>query len=207
MKRDVINKKFSLLTVIDELDSVGYNRVVVAVCDCGRKKTVRLSNLQSGNTKSCGCIRSPAMTKHGLSNHPLYAIWNDMKMRCYNKNRPSFKNYGGRGVRVCDEWRNNPECFILWAIGAGWKMGLELDKDKIGDGLLYSPKTCCFITPLENSCFRRNNRLVYYNGEKMTISSLSRMVGIPYSKLFYRINNSNDKVESIVDSIGKEKFK
>jgi len=109
--------------------------------------------------------------KHGLSNHPLYRIWQDMKYRISNKNNESYNSYGGKGIRVCDEWVNNPEIFIRWALKNGYKKGLLIDR-KDNDGN-YEPNNCRFVTPLKSilnrRLLRKNNTSGYcgvsYNGE------------------------------------------
>lgn len=77
-----------------------------------------------------------------------------MMQRCYNKNHKSYHNYGGRGVSVCDEWHNK-KTFVEWGLANGFHTNLDLDKDKKGDGMLYSPDTCCFITRKENNSYTR----------------------------------------------------
>lgn len=96
--------------------------------------------------------------KHGYRSHPLYTKWDHMIGRCYRKSHQSFKNYGGRGITVCDEWRNSPISFIEWAISSGWEYGLELDRKN--NSKTYSPSTCRFLTPTEN---RRTSRLIRNN--------------------------------------------
>ena len=89
------------------------------------------------------------MPRHGLSRHPLYPIWTGMKQRCYNKNRHEYPRYGGKGVRVCDEWMNDPVAFITWAVNHGYKKGLSIDRiDPSGN---YEPSNCRFLTIGENA--------------------------------------------------------
>jgi len=86
-----------------------------------------------------------------LITHPLYQVWAGIKDRCYNTNCKTFNRYGGRGVVICEEWKNNFKKFYDWAINNGWEQGLEIDKDvkakELGiPPLLYSPEMCCFVT-------------------------------------------------------------
>jgi len=98
----------------------------------------------------------PFFTKHhGYSFHSLYRVWENIKKRCYNKNRDNYKNYGGRGITVCDEWMN-PKVFIEWCLENGWRHGLEIDR-RDNDGN-YCPENCRFVTHGDNV---RNNRLIY----------------------------------------------
>ena len=90
-------------------------------------------------------------TKHNISKHPLYNVYNNMINRCYDTNNKSYNDYGARGVVVCDEWKNSIDNFYNWAIKNNWELGLHLDKDIKGNGFLYSPNTCTFVTPKVNS--------------------------------------------------------
>jgi hypothetical protein len=90
---------------------------------------------------------SKLSTIHGYYGHPLYGVWNNMKNRCTNKNLQSYKNYGGRGIFVCEEWLN-PKTFIEWCLANGWEKSLEIDRINNDDG--YYPKNCRFVTISEN---------------------------------------------------------
>lgn len=158
------------------------------LCICGKKCTGYISNVKTGKKISCGCKRWLGTPKHGLSEHPLYSVWENMYSRCYNPKVLSYKNYGGRGVRMCEEWKNNPDAFIRWGIKNGWQAGLELDKDIKGDGMLYSPKTCLFVTCKENGNNRRVNRNVTYNGRTQTMAQWADEIGISHCALHYRLN-------------------
>jgi hypothetical protein len=110
------------------------------------------------------------------------AYWSMMD-RCYLVTDIMYHLYGGRGVIVCDEWKGKINVFCKWAIENGWREGLQLDKDKKGNGLLYSPDTCCFLTPSENASFRQNSIKVFYEGNYRTISDISKILGISESTL------------------------
>lgn len=91
--------------------------------------------------------------KHGLSGTRLYRIWCGMRQRCYDQNSPNYKNYGGRGITVCDEWQEF-EPFAAWALMHGYSIDLQIDRIDNDKG--YSPENCRFVTPLENNHNRRN---------------------------------------------------
>lgn len=159
-------------------------------CECGNEVIVEKLKVRTLHTRSCGCIWFKNFTQssitHGLSSHPLHRRWSSMKQRCYDPNTTCYKYYGGRGVRVCDEWIDNFKAFYDWAIANGWKKGLHLDKDKKG-GMLYSPETCCFVTRRENNNLKRNNRRITINGETKTLSEWMRYFKIARATVNSRV--------------------
>ena len=118
---------------------------------------------------------------HGIcAEHPdLYGVWCSMKGRCENPNRQKYKDYGGRGIKVCEEWH---DCgvFAEWAFANGYKQGLQIDRiDNNGD---YRPENCRFVTPKQNSRNRRNTKLLTVNGKTKCIAEWSEIVGVsPYT--------------------------
>lgn len=164
-------------------------------CSCGNEKEISISNVNSGRQLSCGCYgienRSKIATTHGLSKHPLFKIWGWMRTRCQNPNATHYKEYGGRGVKVCKEWNEDFKKFYDWAIENGWEKSLELDKDSIPNkmgikALLYSPKYCCFVTKKENCNNRRSNKIISYNGISKTMQQWSELLGFNEDVLYNR---------------------
>ena len=150
------------------------NRVyVLCECVCGKQKEVILKNVKSGASKSCGCVgrakTAERNKKHGLRYTRTWRIWQAMKNRCYNKNIPQYKNYGGRGIRVCDEWRND---FVAFYNHFGdIPKHLSIDrKDNDGD---YKPSNTKLSTRREQCRNKSNNRKI--NGK--CISEISRELG------------------------------
>lgn len=172
-------------------------------CICGVEKEIIEHSVNKGLVVSCGCYHREVTFKHGLRGHTLYSVWSKMKHRCNCEGATKFHNYGGRGVGICAEWENDFMSFYNWAISNGWKEGLQLDKDIIPkkkgiDAVLYSPDTCCFVTPKENNNSKRNNRYIEYNGIIKTISEWSEMYGIAAYTLGRRLDGKS-KIED--DSI------
>lgn len=124
---------------------------------------------------------------HGLSKHPLYTVWRAVKNRCYNETFEQYKDYGGKGVVMCQEWLDSFQSFYDWCIQNGWKIGLQIDKDIKGDGLIYSPTTCCFVTAKENSNKRRSNVVVEYSGNKYNLKEVALKFGFNYKLLSERM--------------------
>lgn len=187
---EYIGKQYGLLTIIEDGGYNKHRRTLVSVrCKCGIVKKYILSIVRFGKVVSCGCDRGKHSITHGLRNHPLYNIWCSMKSRCYIKSDVNYKNYGAKGVSVCEEWKNDFKLFYDWAICNGWKIGLHIDKDIKGNGKLYSPENCSFVTRKVNNNHTTRNNYVIYNDNKITVSELSEITGVKYQLLLKRINS------------------
>ena len=140
---------------------------VVCQCECGTYGVFLISNLRRGHSSSCGCFRSELSVKHGFSRtgqvHPLLAVRNNMIRRCHKPENVGYRNYGGRGISVCDEWRKSFEAFARWAIASGWQRGLEIDRiDNDGN---YEPGNCRFVTRRDNSRNKKQTVFITAFGE------------------------------------------
>lgn len=123
---------------------------------------------------------------HGIStDHPdLYGVWCSMKSRCENPNRPKYKDYGGRGIKVCEEW-HDVGVFAEWAFANGYKPGLQIDRENNnGD---YCPSNCRFVTPKENSRNRRNTKRLTVNGITKLVVEWCEQLGISKYTVYYWI--------------------
>lgn len=175
------------------------NQIWLWECDCKNKtqKELSLNSVKQGNTKSCGCLklkRTQQMGKdnykHGLSATRLYNIWRGMKLRCLVKNEINYKDYGGRGIKICDEWKDNFISFKEWALTNGYKDNLTIDRIDVNGN--YCPENCRFITNLKQQNNRRNNRFYTFNNKTQTISEWSRELNIEKSVLRNRIIKNNN---------------
>lgn len=172
----------------------GKHHKAIYKCECGKEKELYIFNVTSGSTKSCGCSTNKT---HGLSKLKIYDIWCGIKGRCTNTENEDYHNYGGRGVRICEEWLSNPESFCKWAISNGWKRGMEIDKDK-KEGMVYSPENCVVLTKKQNANHRRDNHVIQYKGYSKTIQEWAEMIGIDPKNLRYRLSISGWDLEKSV---------
>lgn len=113
--------------------------------------------------------------RHGMYGTRLYHIWNGLSGRCLNEKNKDYPNYGGRGITVCDEWRN-PGNFLNWAFLSGYNVGLTLDRIDVNKG--YSPDNCRWVTPARQQRNKRNNRLIEYNNEIHCVAEWAEITGI-----------------------------
>ena len=146
---DLTGQKFNGFTVIKRVEDKRNNKRWLCKCDCGKEKIVFGQNLKNGHTKTCGCGRKGIVNNHvhGLTKHPLYHVWMNIKLRCHDVNDKSYNRYGKRGIAVCDEWRENFKSFYDWAMSKNWKNGLSVDRiDNNGN---YDPANCRLATPKE----------------------------------------------------------
>jgi hypothetical protein len=165
--KDLSGKKIGRLSVIKRVFTRPRATMWLCVCECGKEKIVDGTHLKKGVILSCGCLcleinskrwKGNKLTyKHGLTNHPLRAIWKAMIDRCRNPNNKFFKNYGGRGIIVCEEWMTSMPKFVEWALANGWIKGLSIDR-RDNDGP-YNPINCHWITISENSRKKRSPEL------------------------------------------------
>ncbi len=120
--------------------------------------------------------------------------------RCYKNNNKAYPIYGGRGVVVCDEWKNDRVAFMDWAVENGYQIGLQLDKDIKGDGFLYSPNTCCFVTSKENNNHKRKNVCIEYKGERKTLTQLFEISGIIPNTIKARLKRGWD-IDKVLNTL------
>ena len=188
---DLTGKRFGRLTVIRKAEDFSNGNHThhkwVCKCDCGKEKIVSGESLRNGSSKSCGCLFLEKTRKHCGSHEKLYYVWNGMKQRCYNKNSTHYKNYGARGISVCNEWKNSYESFRNWAVKNGYKEGLEIDR--INNNGNYCPDNCRMITHFDQQSNKRTNKFITFNGETKTLSQWARYLGIKPNSLIYRIKN------------------
>ena len=182
---DLTGKRYGSLTVEKiAVDEPGKKKKWLCKCDCGNEIIVTSSNLVSGRTSSCKICGKKRLSeknkKHGMTSTKLYGVWNSIKTRCTNTNSKSYKDYGARGIRICEEWKESSN-FFEWALANGYKNGLEIDRIDVNGN--YEPSNCRWVAREQNSNNKRNNKYIEYNGETKTLAEWSRYFDVNYKNL------------------------
>ena len=199
MKIHFTNKRFGKIVCVKPLRVNNHKEVVwLCKCDCGNfceKSSGAFKNISK--IASCGCMKGkkPHMTNLELKNYkPIHECYVNMKTRCYNPNYELYSRYGGRGIKVCDEWKDNFKEFYNWAIN-GWKKGLTLDRINNDDD--YKPDNCRWVDRIEQANNRHTNYLIKYKGRIKTMAQWSRILKIDYSFIQIRMYK-NKTMEEVV---------
>lgn len=197
---EFMNVSFNRIKVIENLGVFNRRTTVKGVCECGFVKSYVLKNLISGRVKSCGCLLIDHNKTHGLYSHKLYKVWGSIKARCYNQSATQYKDYGGRGVTMCDKWKNDFQAFFNWCISNGWEVGMQVDKDIIPrkkgiPSVLYSPEMCSIVTRKKNNRNTSYNVFIEYKGESMTIVEWSEKLGMKSGTLSARLGRLKWTIE------------
>lgn len=152
---DLTGQTFGRLQIIERAPNRKAHTHWLTRCVCGQERIIRGSALKSGNTRSCGCSRGT----HGMWQSSLYKRWVAMLQRCTNRNSATYKNYGARGITVCERWRD----FTLFYADMGEPPLPELTLERVNNNLGYSPENCCWATRTENNNNRRTHKEVMNN--------------------------------------------
>lgn len=209
---DLTGKRYCRLTVVRETDRPNGKKnrhYWLCRCDCGNEIVLSSSAFNSGLTKSCGCYHREEVsermrktkTTHGKTNTRLYGIWGSMKGRCYLQSSTDYPWYGGRGIKVCDEWKDSFEAFEKWAIENGYDPTAPRGKctiDRIDPNGNYSPDNCRFITQKEQGNNRCNTLKIECGGEKHTVSEWSEITGIPAKTIYDRLRYPKRSIEDVL---------
>lgn len=204
LKHDLVGMRFDMLFVESRVENDANGRPqYLCVCDCGNRKIIKSNNLLNGKTHSCGCLKKKMMAdkqyKHGdTGGHigkstRLYSIWSAMKERCNHQGFRQWKDYGGRGIKVCDEWNNDYSAFKTWAMSHGYNDGLTIDRiDNNGN---YEPCNCRWVSMKEQMNNKNNNHVIAYNGKSQSLTKWAEELGINRGTLSGRINRYHWPVE------------
>jgi len=190
---DLAGQKFSKLTVIKKMEKDKYGVYFwLCQCECGNVKKIRGSHLKSGYTKSCGCLQKEIVTKiaktYGMAYNLEYKSWANMKQRCLNKHNSKYKDWGGRGIKVCKRWLK----FENFYKDMGDKPFKSYSIDRIDNSKGYFKENCRWATKKEQARNKRNNKMITYKGETFCLKEWSEKLNIKYSILQNRLNDKWD---------------
>ena len=183
-------ERYGRLTVLEFIKREHRKTYWKCICDCGNEIIIPITYLTTGDTKSCGCLRKEKLRKicennKKIENKRLYQIWIDTRRRCYNKKRNNYKHYGGKGIQVCEEWKNNFLNFYNWAMANGYRDDLTIDRIDVNGN--YEPNNCRWATIIEQANNTTKNHYVIYKGRKYTLSQLAKEYNLNYSLVKNRI--------------------
>jgi len=196
---DLTGKKIGRLLVIQRSGYAGSKHIKwLCECKCGKKVFVSGDSLRQHATQSCGCLCkeqvSKAKTKHGDAKKRLYTIWGLMKRRCDNINCKDYKDYGGRGIKICNEWREYLS-FKQWALDNGYTNDLSIERKNVNGN--YEPDNCCWATQKEQQNNKRNNKSITYNGKTQNMCQWAEELGFNYSTVYARMSRGISFEDSI----------
>ena len=200
---DLTGRRFDKLVALRQTEQRSSARYVMweCKCDCGNIVVVSSRALISGNTKSCGCLKvqtnSERLTKwYTDEEKDLSSRFSNIKQRCYNPHDTNYKDYGGRGIYVCDEWLKDTRLFVEWSLNNGFKK--ELTINRIDNDGPYAPWNCEWTDFTHQANNRRTNINVEINGEMHTIADWARLSGINYSKLHHTLQRGYQLFKDVV---------
>lgn len=191
---DLTGKRYGRLVVIERAKNKGSKTAWLCKCDCGNEKIVSGDKLKTGNTKSCGCLNKELTIRrsstHKMTNTRLYRLWLGIKKRCYNKNQPEYKNYGAKGIKMCDEWKNDFISFCSWSYEHGFDEKLsrwECSIDRIDTLKDYSPQNCRWVDIHKQANNKTNNHLLTFQNSTLTLTQWSKKIKISQSTIRHRL--------------------
>lgn len=204
-KIDLTGKKFGKLTVVEYLGRKGHGSYWRCKCDCGNEVNCLYGNLVRGSSTSCGCLRAYYFHKrpyyHGESTTRLYKEWVAIKVRCKNENSQQYKNYGGRGIKICDDWESYIP-FRDWALSNGYADNLSIDRiDVNGD---YCPENCRWVDISVQSNNTRCNVYIEYDGKKQTAAQWGRKLGIKSDTIRWRVEQGWTPEQCLYGKAGRK---
>lgn len=203
---DLTGKTFGRWMVMyrapNRIDADGKTRVWFhCKCECGKEADVNAASLRNGKSLSCGCARiehvrgNHANRVHGQKGTRLYSIWCNMNDRCYRRENERYHRYGGRGIKVCDEWRGKHgfQSFMEWAYKSGYSKALTLDR--IDNDRGYSPQNCRWASPKEQSNNRSNGRYITVGEVRQTVAQWSDQLGLKRPGIYKK---SDEEIAALI---------
>lgn len=204
--RNLEGQRFGRALVISKAGSMDGKIFWNCVCDCGKEFKTYTYYLTGGKMKSCGCWmkehrKNGFYRTHSLSSTSIYKLYRGIKRRCYNSHEHNYYNYGGRGINMCEEWRNDFIKFYNWALENGYEKGLQIDRIDNEKG--YSPDNCKFSTAKEQANNRRSNIVIEYEGRTQTLTQWCEEFNFNYDCIRQRIAKGWDVYKALFTEVRK----
>lgn len=196
---DITGKTFHKLTALNYIFSKNNKQYWLFKCECKKEKTIRKDQVTGGIVKSCGCESKDTRFQitHGIPNEDrTYRSWRRMKNRCLNEKCADYRNYGGRGIKICDRWINSFENFFE-------DMGerpLRMSLDRINVNGNYEPNNCRWATNEQQCNNTRSNVFISWNGRTQTIMQWAKELNISYARVRY-FNKKGQTIGDIVENL------
>ena len=177
---DLKGQKFNKLTAIEYAG----NEKWLFECECGKQVIKKASDVKREATKSCSRI----CTTGNPSKHPLYLTWDGIKKRCYQENATGYKNYGGRGIKMCEEWKNS---FWEFVSDMGEKPFSACTIERLDTNKNYNKNNCIWATAEQQANNRRNNIYITYQNKIYTLFGICKLLNLKHSTIYWRLIKSN----------------
>ena len=214
---DISNKKFGKLLAVKRCTNMSGKTAWECKCDCGNITFVTTSNLTCNRIRSCGCLKIKQLlersTTHNQRHTVLYSVWRGLRQRCNNPKHASYHNYGGRGIKVCEEWDKSFQSFYDWSYANGYSTEnqkdekLKLTIDRIDNNGNYEPSNCRWVDRKTQTRNMRTTRFITFNGQNKSVSEWCEIYGIKLQTFNTRIRNGWSIEEALTKPIGSKKSK
>lgn len=191
--KDMAGLRFTRVVVLNRTASDrNGNARWACLCDCGTQFETHGFNLRNGSTKSCGCLTTEQLiereTRHGRSGTPEYLSWAGMFQRCNNANNVRYHRYGARGISVCERWKD----FAIFFADMGERPSSAHTLERIDGNGNYEPGNCKWATKADQNRNKCDNRYIEYKGQRLTVMDASKLAGLSFGGLKFRLNQGWD---------------
>lgn len=208
IRKDLTGERYGMLTVLSFAGMDGSKSLWLCKCDCGNTTVTTGNRMRTGITKSCGCLKHAQRGSHLAQDHArLHGVWTAMKRRCYNEKTPNHKNYGERGIAVCDEWQTF-EGFYKWAMSSGYdesapRMVCTLDRIDVNGN--YESSNCRWVNAKTQANNTRFNKLVTIDGATMNYTEWEAYMGLYRGAVYQRIKRGWSERDAILTPATKSR--